>query len=168
MFFEIRKFQIFRKVDVFLDQKWWFFKKTLDILVWSSFSLAFAQNLKMDKPKEKKHIHLNAEEKRHVAQLIANGSTCLWVFKVHLSAHSALWVLRVHFKCSWCSEYTLSAHSALLVLIVHFCAYSALSALLVHLFNFGLRSDNSIQIGSWKKQIYICTSSCRWWPLGWI
>ena len=29
----------------------------------------------MDKPKEKKHIHLNAEEKRHVAQLIANGST---------------------------------------------------------------------------------------------
>ena len=54
----------------------------------------------------------------------------------------------VHFKCSWCSEYTLSAHSALLVLIVHFCAYSALSALLVHLFNFGLRSDNSIQIGS--------------------
>ena len=37
--------------------------------------MAFAQNLKMDKPKEKKHIHLNAEEKRHVAQLIANGST---------------------------------------------------------------------------------------------
>ena len=25
----------------------------------------------MDKPKEKKHIHLNAEEKRHVAELIA-------------------------------------------------------------------------------------------------
>ena len=37
--------------------------------------MAFAQNLKMDKPKEKKHIHLNAEEKRHVAELIANGAT---------------------------------------------------------------------------------------------
>ena len=29
----------------------------------------------MDKPKEKKHIHLNADEKRHVAELIANGAT---------------------------------------------------------------------------------------------
>ena len=32
-----------------------FSKKALDMLVWSSFSLAFAQNFKMDKPKEKKH-----------------------------------------------------------------------------------------------------------------
>ena len=30
----------------------------------------------MDKTKEKKHIHLNAEEKRHVAELIAKGATC--------------------------------------------------------------------------------------------
>ena len=38
----------------------------------------------MDKPKEKKHIHLNAEEKRHVAQLIANGATYNEVKEWHL------------------------------------------------------------------------------------
>ena len=38
----------------------------------------------MDKPKEKKHIHLNAEEKRHVAQLIANGATYNEVNSWHL------------------------------------------------------------------------------------
>ena len=45
---------------------------------------AFAQNLKMDKPKEKKHIHLNAEEKRHVAELIAYGATYNQVNSWHL------------------------------------------------------------------------------------
>ena len=38
----------------------------------------------MDKPKEKKHIHLNAEEKRHVAQLIANGASYNEVNSWHL------------------------------------------------------------------------------------
>ena len=38
----------------------------------------------MDKPKEKKHIHLNAEEKRHVAQLIADGATYNEVNSWHL------------------------------------------------------------------------------------
>ena len=46
--------------------------------------MAFAQNLKMDKPKEKKHIHLNAEEKRHVAESIANGATYNEVNSWHL------------------------------------------------------------------------------------
>ena len=38
----------------------------------------------MDKPKEKKHIHLNAEEKLHVAELIANGATYNEVNSWHL------------------------------------------------------------------------------------
>ena len=38
----------------------------------------------MDKPKEKKHIHLNAEEKRHVAQLIDKGATYNEVNEWHL------------------------------------------------------------------------------------
>ena len=38
----------------------------------------------MDKPKEKKHIHLNAEEKRHVAELIAYGATYNQVNSWHL------------------------------------------------------------------------------------
>ena len=81
MFFEIRKFPIFRRIE--------FFPAKLTIFLENSrhaylilFFLAFAQNLKMDKTKEKKHVHLNAEEKRHVAGLIAmfypcsNRSTC--------------------------------------------------------------------------------------------
>ena len=48
------------------------------------FFFAFAQNLKMDKPKEKKHIHLNTAEKRHVAELIANEATYNEVNSWHL------------------------------------------------------------------------------------
>ena len=55
MFLEIRKFPIFRRVDNFFDKKWWFFRKILDMHVWSSISLSFAQkfaalkNLKLSK-----------------------------------------------------------------------------------------------------------------------
>ena len=55
MFFEIRKFPILRRVDNFFDKKWWFFRKILDMHVWSSISLSFAQkfaalkNLKLSK-----------------------------------------------------------------------------------------------------------------------
>ena len=38
----------------------------------------------MDKPKEKKHVHLNAEEKRHVAELIANGASYKEVNSWHI------------------------------------------------------------------------------------
>ena len=46
----------------------------------------------MDKPKEKKHIHLNAEEKRHVAELIANGATYNEVNSWHLMRFGKLMV----------------------------------------------------------------------------
>ena len=38
----------------------------------------------MDKTKVKSHIHLNAEEKRHVAELIANGADYKQVNSWHL------------------------------------------------------------------------------------
>ena len=58
MFFEIRKFPIFRKVDVF-STKMTIFQKTLDMLDWSPFLLHFPKNLKTDQIKEWKLTVLN-------------------------------------------------------------------------------------------------------------